>query len=128
MTPLRRPLVLLASTAVIASAVAFPSAAQAKSPRVIETASCGSIATKLKLSAEDHGLQVEYELDQNRNDQRWRLRLVHNGTVAATATRTTRAPSGSFGWRVVTADGSGTDTVTVVARRGSTTCRITARL
>lgn len=99
----------------------------AKSPRVITRKMCGSFETKLKVSSEDSGAQVEYELDQNVNGQTWSLALKQNGSPVDSAKRTTRAPSGSLHWRVVTT-GASNGTFTVVAKKGSTTCTIDATL
>ena len=61
---------------------------------------------KLKLSREDAGTEVEFEVDQNRNGVRWRVVLFRNGTQVASRVRVTRAPSGSFEARFVST-GSG---------------------
>jgi hypothetical protein len=63
-------------------------------------------SSKLKLSREDAGTEVEFEVDQNRNGVRWRVVLFRNGTQVASRVRLTRAPSGSFEARFVTG-GSG---------------------
>ena len=104
-----------------------PRTAVSKSPRVIERKMCGSITTKLKVSGEDAGAQIEYELDQNVNGKTWSLILKHNGKSAGSATRTTKAPSGSLHWRVTTG-GASTGTFTVTAKNGSKTCSISATL
>lgn len=83
--------------------------AAAKGPevRVAGTCSKGSTA-KLKLGAEDGGIEVEFEVDQNRNGVQWRVVLRRNGAVVAKRTAVTRGPSGSFTVRRVVAGGSGT--------------------
>ena len=58
--------------------------------------------SKLKLSREDAGTEVEFEVDQNRNGVRWRVVLFRNGARVASRTAVTRAPSGSFEARFVT--------------------------
>jgi hypothetical protein len=98
-----------------------------KSPRVTETKMCGSIATKLKVSGEDAGAQIEYELDQNVNGKTWSLTLKQNGKTAGSATRKTKAPSGSLHWRLTTG-GASTGTFSVTAKNGSKTCSISATL
>jgi hypothetical protein len=98
-----------------------------KSPRVISVGTCGSAATKMKASAEDSGTQVEYELDQNRSGATWQLELTRNGAVVASASRTTKAPSGSLHWRV-SPSGASNGTFSVKAKRGSTTCTLSATL
>ena len=51
---------------------------------VIRRGSCSGTADwKLKASPEDGRIEVEAEVDTNRNGQVWRWRLVHNGTVSA---------------------------------------------
>lgn len=101
--------------------------AVSKSPRVTETKMCGVIATKLKVSGEDTGAQVEYELDQNVNGKTWALALKVNGKAAGSASRTTKAPSGSLHWRVSPA-GASSGSFTVTAKKGAKTCTITAVL
>jgi hypothetical protein len=78
-----------------------------------------SSSAKLKLSREDGRLEVEFEVDQNRNGVPWKVTLRRNGSLVASTTARTRAPSGSFSLRRLIADGQGTDRVTAVARRAS---------
>ena len=68
-----------------------------------------SSTSKLKLSEEDGRIEVEFEVDQNRNGVRWNVVLLRNGTQVAKRVRVTRAPSGSFEARFVTASRAGTD-------------------
>jgi hypothetical protein len=80
--------------------------------------------SKLKLSREDRGIEVEFEVDQNRNRVPWRVTLRHNGNRVASFTARTRAPSGSFEIRRVIADRSGTDRISARATRVSgETCK-----
>ena len=83
--------------------------------RVRGACSQGSTA-KLKLSREDRGIEVEFEVDQNRNGVPWRVTLRRNGRLVASATARTRGPSGSFEFRRVV---SGSGTVVAVATRAS---------
>lgn len=120
----------LALTTVGAAGVAqasVPGSAAAKSPRVIATGTCGNAATKLKVSAEDTGTQVEFELDQNVTGKKWSLSLTRNGAAVARATRTTKGPSGSLHWRV-TPGGASNGTFAVTSTRGGTSCTLTATL
>jgi len=71
----------------------------------------GASSAKLDLSEEDGGIEVEFEVDQNRNGVTWKVTLRRNGKVAARTQGTTAAPSGSFEIRRLLADGAGTDTV-----------------
>jgi len=89
--------------AVVGAALALSPTALAKDG-VRVSGKCSKASTsKLKLSREDAGTEVEFEVDQNRNGVRWRVVLFRNGTQVASRTRVTRAPSGSFEARFVTA-------------------------
>ena len=87
-----------------------PSSLAKSGPRVIETGPCSASSDwKLKVKPEDGGLEVEYEVDQNVNGDRWRVVLRHNGDKFADVTRTTKPPSGSFEVRRVVANRRGED-------------------
>ena len=89
------------ATAVVL-AVALPTlaagTAQAKSDAdVVNRGSCtGSTNWKIKAKPDDGRIEVESEIDSNKNGQKWRWVLKHDGSVSARGTSTTRAPSGSF--------------------------------
>ena len=105
--------------------------AHAAGDDVRRSGSCsGSTSWKIKAGPDDGRIEVEAEIDSNRNGQTWSWRLVHNGSVSARGSRTTKAPSGSFEVRRRVVDLSGTDTVTFRARntRNGEVCRGTARL
>jgi hypothetical protein len=68
-----------------------------------------SSTSKLKLSEEDGRIEVEFEVDQNRNGVRWTVRISQNGQVRARLARVTRGPSGSFEARIVAPNRRGTD-------------------
>jgi hypothetical protein len=77
---------------------------------VIREGSCTrSSDWKLKLSPEDGGLEVEFEVDQNVTGDRWRVRIRHDGDLAFRGVRTTRGPSGSFEVRIVENNRAGAD-------------------
>jgi hypothetical protein len=77
----------------------------------------------LKLSREDRGIELEFQVDQNRNGVPWTVTLRRNGRTIKTLTATTRAPSGSFEIRRVIAGRLGTDRIVAVATRaGGETC------
>ena len=69
-----------------------------------------SSTSKLKLSEEDGRIEVEFEVDQNRNGVRWNVVITQNGKRAARMSRVTKAPSGSFEARIVAPNTSGKDT------------------
>jgi hypothetical protein len=100
--------------------------AMAKDGDVIREGSCsGSTDWKVKASEEDGRIEVEGEIDSNRVGQTWRWRLVHNGSLSARGTKTTRAPSGSFEVRRVVVNLRGTDKLVFRATnvRSRETCR-----
>ena len=105
---MRKGIALALATAV---ALLVPaSAAFAGDREVIREGSCErSSDWKLKLSPEDGGIEVEFEVDQNVTGDRWRVRIHHDGDLAFRGVRTTRGASGSFEVRIVENDGAGTD-------------------
>lgn len=89
--------------AVVGAALALSPTALAKDG-VRVSGKCSKASTsKLKLGREDAGTEVEFEVDQNRNGVRWRVVLFRNGTRVASRAAVTRAPSGSFDARFVSA-------------------------
>ena len=85
-------------------------AAQASDDDVIRRGSCsGSTDWKIKAKPDDGRIEVEAEIDSNRNGQTWRWVLRHEGNVAARGRSTTRAPSGSFEVERRTRNAAGTD-------------------
>jgi hypothetical protein len=109
-----------------AALAALPTTAPAKNgggDRVIRTGSCTDGSTwKLKVKPDDGRLEVEFEVDQNRNGVRWTVALLRNGTKVAGGKRTTRAPSGSFSFERRIAGSSG-DKITARAKRSGASCR-----
>ena len=106
----------VALTAVMLSAAVAP--AVAKDGDVRSSGSCSPSGTwKLKASPEDGRIEVEGEVDSNRNGQSWHWSIRHNGSIAASGQRTTLAPSGSFEVRRVFANLAGMDTFVFTARR-----------
>jgi hypothetical protein len=98
----------LLATGMLATAPAIA----AKGSAVVHTGSCSASSDwKLKVSPDDGRLEVEFEVDQNRNGQTWNVVLKHNGTTFFSGQRTTTAPSGSFSVTKRTANAAGTDTI-----------------
>jgi hypothetical protein len=64
---------------------------------------------KLKLSPENGRIEVEYEVDQNRTGDAWRVRIRHNGDLVFAQTRTTQGASGSFEVRILQRNRAGDD-------------------
>jgi hypothetical protein len=82
----------------------------AKDGDVIRRGACsGASDWKLKLSAENGRIEVDYQVDQNRVGDTWRVRIRHDGDLVFAGKRITKAPSGSFEVRILQADRSGDD-------------------
>ena len=113
----------------LAAAVAVPSMAVARGGDDVRRAgTCTANATsKIKLSDEDGRIEVEFEVDQNRNGVPWRVVITRNGSRVFSGVRTTRAPSGSFSVRRVISNAAGSDVVRATATSPSgQVCRATA--
>jgi hypothetical protein len=106
-----------------------PSAVAARGGDVIRTGNCTAASDwKLKLSPENGRIEVEFEVDQNRNGKTWNWSLKRNGVRFAHGQATTQAPSGSFEVRRLTNNGSGPDVIRARATNPATgeVCRGTA--
>ena len=111
------------AAAVGALALAAVPAAGAKEGDVLVRGNCtGASSSKIKLSPENGRIEVEFEVDQNRVGQRWRVVLRQNGTVVRRVTRVTRGPSGSFEARFVRPNRAGADRFAATARRAGERC------
>jgi hypothetical protein len=115
--------------AVLGASLVLAAAAGAKDGDVLRAGTCTQASTsKLKLGREDGGIEVEFEVDQNRNGVRWKVVVVRNGSVVASRTRVTRGPSGSFELELVTRNVSGTDRFVARATRAGETCTARAAI
>jgi hypothetical protein len=82
----------------------------AKTGAITSSGNCSASSTwKLKLSPDDTRIEVEFQVDQNRNDRAWRVSLSQNGVFVSRLTRLTRAPSGSFTVRWLRPNHAGAD-------------------
>ena len=107
--------------------LALGSPALAKDGDVIVRGTCSAKSTaKLKLSGENGRIEVELEVDQNRNGVPWTVVLTREGTRVAPVVRLARAPSGSFTVRRLIANPAGSDVVRAVATRRGESCRAQA--
>jgi len=112
------PVFAVLAVALVAVPASFAKGGDHRAVRV--QGSCTQESTsKLKLSREDRGVEVEFEVDQNQSRVPWRVTISRNGNDLATLTATTRAPSGSFEIHRVIAGRLGADRITVVATRAS---------
>jgi len=115
---------ILVITSALVMTVASP--ALANDADVIKRGACsGNSDWKLKASPQNGRIEVEGEVDSNRNGQTWRWRMIHNGEVSASGTATTSGPSGSFSVRRLMVDAAGSDAIGWRARNPQTgeTCR-----
>ena len=109
---------LLASATLLAVAtIAVPSTVAAKDTDVIRTGSCSGAADwKLKAHKDDGRIEVEFEVDSNRNGQEWRVKILDNDVLRHRAIHTTHGPSGSFSVERKIANMSGKDHIVARAR------------
>jgi hypothetical protein len=104
-------------------AALLASTAAAKDGDVEVAGTCTKASTsKLKLSEEDGGIEVELEVDQNRRGVRWVVTLHRNGTLVGRRVRLTRGESGSFEARFVTRNAPGADRFVARAARLGERC------
>lgn len=97
-----------AAVTLLATLAASP--AVAKNGDVVRRGACsGPSDWKLKLSPEDGRIEVEFEVDQNVNNQTWRVAIRHDGDRVFSGRRTTKAPSGSFEVRILQPNRAGND-------------------
>ena len=109
-----KTLVVLGIAALAAAALLVASlpAAAAGGKEVIRSGSCsGASDWKLKLKLDDGRIETEFEVDQNVNGQKWRVRLKHDGVRFFRRVRTTHAPSGSFTVQRRPANNAGLDRI-----------------
>lgn len=126
---MRKRMLGLALTGALGLSVLAATPAFANEDDVIREGSCsGTSDWKLKLSPENGQIEVEFEVDQNVNDQVWKVQLLRNGERFFQGRATTVAPSGSFEVRQVISNPAGTDTVRAIAKNPATgeVCRGTA--
>ena len=111
-----------------AAATAAPNASAKGGPGGVRVSGvCTKSATaELKLSRDDGRVEVEFEVDQNRNGIPWNVTLRRNGSIVASTIATTHAPSGSFTVRRTASGARGT--FAAVATRAGERCTAHAAL
>ena len=115
-----------AALVAVASCVTVTAPAQANDSDKVRVGSCtGTTDWKLKVGPEDGRLEVEGQIDSNRIGQTWNWRIVHNGSLSASGTRTTLAPSGAFTVRRLVLNRAGSDSIVFRATnvRSGEVCR-----
>jgi hypothetical protein len=121
MIRLIRPLVPLAVAAGLLTA-AVPALAKGGSKAVTRSGDCsGSSNWKLKAKPDNGKLEVEFEVDQNRNGVKWNVVIKRNGNTAVSTTARTKAPSGSFSVNRLISGTTGK--ITATATRSGESCK-----
>ena len=96
-------------------------------PAVRVSGVCSQSSTsKLKLNGDDGRIEVEFEVDQNRNGVPWKVTLSATARSSPRRRTVTRAPSGSFSADRVLSGAHGE--VVAVATRAGERCAATARI
>ena len=121
---MRKASLLIASVTTLALlALAAVPVAVAKDGDILRRGTCtGASASKIKLSEEDGRIEVELEVDQNRNGVLWNVAITQTGGRTWRFVRVTRGPSGSFEARIVAPNRAATDTFVGTASRRGETC------
>lgn len=110
----------LAAAMLLVTGTAVPATAGAER---IQRGSCeGPTTYKLKVKSDNGALEVDAEIDSNRNGQRWRWRILHNGSVSARGRNITHGASGSFSVSRRMSNLAGTDRFRLRAHHGRHSC------
>ena len=120
---MRRSFIPLSLTLFAVALLAVPVAlATGSQHRAVRGACTQQSTSKLKLSRENRRIEVEFEVDQNRNGVPWNVTLRRNGHRVAALRAVTHAPSGSFTIRRLIADRPGADRISARATRSGESC------
>lgn len=118
---------LIPVAALATALVAVPTTSAKDGDVLVRGACTGATTSKLKLSEEDGRIEVEFEVDQNRNGVRWTVTLRRPTALLVRTIRVTRGPSGSFELRRVVGNRAGPDRIIARATRSSgEVCRAAA--
>lgn len=110
---------LIPVAALATALVAVPTTSAKDGDVLVRGACTGATTSKLKLSEEDGRIEVEFEVDQNRNGVRWTVTLRRPTALLVRTIRVTRGPSGSFELRRVVGNRAGPDRIIARATRSS---------
>jgi hypothetical protein len=104
--------IILVATLALASLMTMAGPVAANDADLVGRGRCtGASHWKLKLSPEDGRIEVEFEVDQNRNNRLWKVKIAQDGSLVWRGSRYTRAPSGSFEVRRVLRNTAGSDRI-----------------
>lgn len=115
----------------VAMTVTTAPAASAQSAFTQSVGKCtGTAHAKMKAKHDNGRIELELEIDSNRNGQRWAVRINDNKVRITTTSRVTHAPSGSFTLRKLTTNRAGVDHFVAVATHPGThqTCLVKVNL
>jgi osmotically-inducible protein OsmY len=85
-----------------------------------------SSSSKIKVKPDDGRIEVEFEVDQNKTGDVWKVKIRDNGSTAFSGNATTRGASGSFSIERKITDQSGSDAIKASAKNKSTGERCSA--
>ena len=116
---MRRSITILTAAAI--TALVVPAAAPARGGggggTISSHGKCSAASrSKIKVKPRDGRLEVEFEVDQNRNGVKWNWKLKDNSAVVFHGTATTKDPSGSFSIERKINDSPGSDVVVGIGR------------
>ena len=101
---------------------------QGRQPVVRATGTCTIASTATLKAKHDNGrIEVEFEVDQNRNNRLWRITITDDFHRVFTGSRRTLAPSGSFTVKRLIPNRAGVDTLRARAVNATSgeVCRVT---
>jgi flagellar hook assembly protein FlgD len=117
------------SAAATVAALALPAGSPASDNDKRRVGHCtGTSTSKIKVKPDDGRLEVEFEVDQNKNHRKWRVKIKDNSNVVVRDTVRTKAPSGSFSFERRIANRPGTHTIKGVARNKRSDERCTTKV
>jgi len=120
-TTIRTAAAGLLTVALVGSGAGAAHAKGGNDRELLKTGNCSAATDwKLKAKTDDGRLEVEYEVDSNRNGQRWSVVIKDNGVRVFTGARTTVGRSGSFSVERHIANRAGADRITASARNAKT--------
>jgi hypothetical protein len=124
-------LTTVTAAAVVAGTLAVSAPAEAKTRVVSAKAHCTTTHTVGALKAKNSNgvIEVEFEVDSNRNGQKWTYTIKRNGVLRASGARLTLAPSGSFTVAKRISNVAGVDRIVATAKNPRTgeVCTATVR-
>jgi hypothetical protein len=117
------------AAAVVAVGALGVGTVSAKDGDIVKSGNCtGNTDYKFKVQPRGSTFEYEFEVDSNRNGQRWNVRITDNGAVVFKGARKTVAPSGSFTVEGRTANRSGRNAFVAKATNAATGETCTARI